>query len=182
MDLVKWWLQKPPGEFFHSDSTMPIALVLAFMVFGEILQTATPDSKAHSNHSSPGNQHLVIVICVVVIIWLLLRMGGAGVRTTPKGLFIRNWFRTSFVPWEQISSFVFGSKLENPSIIQLLSTPMLQTYVVLKDHSHKGMTGLSATRIHTKVSRQRVQDVLDQLELARREALGLATVDEVPKQ
>src|SRR5579871_5272797 len=75
--------------------------------------------------------------------------------------------RRRFVRWDELSGFSFGSDLEHLCVRELLSTPMLSTYAVLKNGQHLSLSGLSATRVNRSKSSAQVQNLLKRLDAQR---------------
>ena len=166
------WFHKREGQFYQSDSTRPVSFFLAgisaLSLNGIHLFSRTPQRPA-----APVAGGGFVAVAIIGIVFSLICVGGAGVRVTQKGILIRNWIRRQFIPWNLIESFKFGSEINNLSIKEWFSAPMLQTYVILSDNTHKRMSGLGVTRLNTRKSREGVQEILDELDLARSEALGV---------
>lgn len=91
-----------------------------------------------------------------------------GVVSNQDGIRIRNWIRTPFVEWTVIEGFRFGNEIENLRLREVFRSPVLTTYVLLKDGRHVPMVGIQATRLNRRESQTIVQDVLDGLEVQRK--------------
>lgn len=109
----------------------------------------------------------LIVIASLGIVWCFAGFAQMGVSVSEKGILIRNWFRRRWIPWHEVEAFRFGNSVGELSARELLSSPVLQTYVISKSGDHYVMSGLSATRINRAESKRRVQAILDQLEIER---------------
>jgi len=163
--------REPAQQTYRSRSTRWVAGVFVFMgllvTTGGISAVANP----HKGGSSlPGI--IGILAGVLVVAWAVGIVARMGVNTDETGVMIRNWVRRRFVRWDELSGFSFGSDIENLSVREMFSTPMLSTYAVLKDGRHMSLSGLSATRINRSKSRARVQALLDGLDAQRRYFAG----------
>ncbi len=112
---------------------------------------------------------LLGVLGVLYGVGVVARM---GVTTSDQGVLIRNWVRRRFVRWDEIAGFSFGGDLDSLGLREMLSTPTLATYLLLKDGGHIGIAGLSATRVNRSKSRAKVQALLDELDAQRRSFTG----------
>jgi len=117
---------------------------------------------------------VLTVLGAVGFIWATFRMTKLGVVVTAKGIALRGWLRNDFINWDRIESFQSGSDIAvgDLTIRELLAIPALQSYVVLKDGHHLRLPGLNATRLNRTQSAVRIQELLDQLEAARRKHGG----------
>jgi hypothetical protein len=104
--------------------------------------------------------------------WVVLFFARVGVETSFDGIVVRNWVRQHHIKWSDIRGFDFGEKVAGLSLRESLSSPVLQTYVVLKNGKHCVMSGLSATRVNRTESKRRVQEMLDELDDERRRYLN----------
>jgi len=119
-----------------------------------------------TSHTESGN-----VLGVIAVIyglgglgWTLLRVAQMGIRTQAKGVRVRNWVHTTWLAWQDIRVFVFADELESPSGREMLSASLVP-YVVLKDGRHIRLSGLTAGRFRARRSREKVQRMLDSLNL-----------------
>ena len=158
---------------YQSRNTGPIGVFLAVM-FALFLIPGVQFLHGSPRHpSEPIEAASALIIGIVGIAWSLVFMARMGVRVTDEGIVVSNWFRRYSIPWSRVESFRFGDELRDLSVREQMASPMLQTYVVFTDNHHLVMTGLQATRLPR--SRKKVQDLLDELEVVRRQHLGPTT-------
>jgi hypothetical protein len=118
----------------------------------------------HRSSAVKAVAFVLIVVAVLGIAWSLFRLSQMAVISSHEGIVIKNWFRRTFIAWEDIKEFTFGNMVDDLSVREQLNSPYLQSYVVLNDQRHLVLSGLSAIRINTTQSRRRVQSLLDKLE------------------
>jgi len=155
--------------FYQSRSTKPIAIALATLFALTYLAGIAGFTRAiHTGEFILDTT--VTTLAAAGFGWATFRMTKLGVVATDKGITIRSWLRTHFVDWNLIESFKAGSDIAvgDLTLRELLATPALQSYVVLKDGHHRVLVGLSATRLNRIPSKAKVQEMLDQLEAVRR--------------
>jgi Bacterial PH domain len=158
-------------ESYRSNSTNAIAafyLLVGLLVMIEgIGATVDPRQGVSSAVGIVG-----ILLGVLGVLYGLGVVARMGVTTNNQGVVVRNWVRRRFVRWDEISAFSFGSDLDSLSLREMLSSPMLATYLLFSDGRHIGMAGLSATRVNRSKSRAKVQALLDELDAQRRSFTG----------
>ena len=123
---------------------------------------------------------MVAIALSGLIAGMTTRIAVMGVIARDDGILVRNWVRSRFFPWNVISGFRFGNELENLDLREMLGTPVLATYVVLKNGRHVPMVGISVTRANRQKSRTLVQEILDALEAARRHFVDLDSGPDMP--
>jgi hypothetical protein len=154
---------------FQSPSTKPIAVVLATLFALTYLAGIAGFTRAiHTGEFVIDT--IITTLAATGFGWATFRMTKLGVVATDKGITIRSWLRTYFVDWDLIESFKSGSDIAvgDLTLRELLATPALQSYVVFKDGHHRVLVGLSATRFDRIRSKAKIQEMLEQLEVARR--------------
>jgi len=158
--------REPAQQSYRSTSTRWVAGLFVFMgllvTIGGISAVATPPKGGSSLAGIIG-----ILAGVLVVAWAVGVVARMGVTTDEKGVIVQNWVRRRFVRWDELSGFSFGSDIENLSVREMFSTPMLSTYAVLKNGQHLSLSGLSATRMNRSKSRAKVQILLDRLDAQR---------------
>lgn len=157
--------REPAARSYRSTSTGGVAVVLLFfglVVIIEGIGAITDPTK------SVAVGIVGVVGGVLWSVWVVSVVARMGVTTNDQGVVVRNWLRRRFVGWNAIAGFSFGADIPNLSLREMLSSPMLSTYVLLSDGRHLGLAGLSATRINRPKSRAKVQGLLDELEAQRR--------------
>jgi hypothetical protein len=155
--------------FYQSPSTKPIAVALATLFALTYLAGLAGFTRAiHTGEFVLDT--IVTTLAAAGFGWATFRMTKLGVVATDKGITIRSWLRTYFVDWNLIEGFKTGSDVAvgDLTLRELLTTPALQSHVVLKDGHHRVLAGLNATRLNRIQSKAKVQEMLDQLEAARR--------------
>jgi hypothetical protein len=156
------------GRTYRSASTPWIAALVVFMGMMIIIGAAGGIASPHHGDSAIRFVGIIVtVVGILVIVWAVMIVGRMGVTTDNQGISIQNWLRRRFLGWGQITEFSFGSDLDNLSLREMLSSPMLSTYVVISDGRHLGLSGISATRLDRTKSRAKVQELLDDLEAQR---------------
>jgi hypothetical protein len=151
---------------YRGQSTRGIAALFAFM--GLLLLVAGIQSVGGPHEST---RHLVagwllIGLTLVFFVWTI-RVASMAVIAGQEGIRVRNWLRSHDITWGSIRRFAFGNEIDDLGLRELLSTPVLQTYVVLKDGRHVPMVGIQATRLNRRRSRALVQEILENLETDR---------------
>ena len=147
---------------YRSRSTRGLAVLLTFV----FLMILIGGIAGLSSEARVGGI-VSIGVASAGLAWSWLWFAQMGVTSTDQGVIIRNWVRRFYFPWGAIDSFNFGNDVDNLSLREQFSSPVLQTYVVLRDGRHQLMCGLSVTRVHRSESRRRVQQLLDDLERDR---------------
>jgi hypothetical protein len=156
-------------HFYRSSGTLLSVSVLLFISAISIVGCLAALTSTLSSSSSLVAAALGLAFAILLLAWTVFVVLRMGVMARESGLEVRGWFRRRDVSWSDVEGFRFGNEVNDLTIREIFSTPMLTTYVVLKDGSHVPMPGLSATRINRKRSRERVGDLLRQLETERRE-------------
>jgi hypothetical protein len=108
------------------------------------------------------------VFGLAIFVFSVFRVGRAGVSVGENDVTVRNWFRNRTLERKDVDHFEPGYQMDDLSIKELFSTPSLQTFVVLKNGKHLAVSGLSTTRLGTKISREKVRKLIDQLNSAIR--------------
>jgi hypothetical protein len=152
-------------QTFRGRSTAGISALFGFfallMLFGGIGALTSSHTR-----NSPWIGWLGIALSGLMVL-LAIRAATMGVVASGDGIQVRKWVRTPSFEWSAIREFRFGNEVENLGMREIFSTPVLQTYVVLKDGHHVPMVGLQATRLNRGRSRALVQRVMDELESRR---------------
>ena len=177
-DLTPWSLilRTVPrdGRLYQSDSTQPIALVLAAM-FIVMVAAGAGESARHGAHTGDvAFGSFAIVLGAIGFVWAVARMGRLGVWATDQGITVRNGLRSYFFPWDTIDSFKSGTEMADLTTREMLASPVLQHYVILKGGMHRVMAGLNATRFNSARSRAKVRELLDGLEAERLRHVSLS--------
>jgi hypothetical protein len=162
--------RQPAQQNYRSMSTRWVAGLFVFIgvlvTIGGIGAVAAPPKGGSSLAGIIG-----ILVGVLVVAWAVGVVARMGVTTGDvrgeKGCIVQNWVRRRFVRWDELSGFSFGSDIENLSVREMFSTPMLSTYAVLKNGQRLSLSGLSATRMNRSKSRAKVQILLDRLDAQR---------------
>ncbi len=155
-------------KVYRSRSTRWMAAALSFVFLLVIVSGANGLSGGiKRSHAVTAVGIALIIVAGLGVVWCLVNFAQMGVTASEKGILIRNWFRRVSIPWCDIEGFGFGNSTDGLSVREHLSSPVLQTYVVMKSGKHLVMSGLTATRINRSESKRRVQDILNQLEAER---------------
>jgi hypothetical protein len=149
---------------YRGRSTAGTAWVFTFMGVCIALAGASYATGWHEAHRNVVGGSVFGAFGAALLLWTWFWFVHMGVVASEDGIVIRNFFRRTSVQWADIKAFKFGDDLENPSLKEDFATPDLTTYVVLKNGRHITMSGISATRIHTSLSRERVHEMLDALQ------------------
>jgi hypothetical protein len=158
---------------YRSKSTRWLAGALSF-VYALVVVTGANGLDGGVNRSSAVTAvGIVLIVCATAgILWCIFFYAQMGVVASEQGILVRNWFRRRSIPWQDIDEFRFGNTVQDLSVREQLSSPVLQTYVVTKSGVHYVMSGISATRINRSESRHRVQLILNLLEEERQRHVG----------
>jgi hypothetical protein len=152
-------------KLFRSDSTRPLAAVLAF--FGvAIFAVGAGGLSGGVNHSLAVTVvgAMAMLVGALEICWTILYFARMGVIVTDQGIIIRNWFRRTHIGWPEIAAFRFGTDVDHLTVREQMSSPFLQTYAVTTDGRHFVMCGVTATRLMRARSREKVREILARLE------------------
>jgi len=154
-------------HFYRSSATLFSASVLLLMSAISIIGCIA----AVASKSSGGSlvaAVLGLVFGVSLLAWSVLVVVRMGVIARESGLEVRGWLKRRNVSWGNVEGFRFGNELKNLTLREACSTPVLTTYIVLRDGNHVPMPGLSATRVNRKRSREKVSEILRELDDERR--------------
>lgn len=154
-------------DFYRSRATRGLAVTMTAVAALVLLSGVGGVGQTGASAALEAGGIVLIAVALLAIIWIWVFFAQMGVATTDAGIVVRNWIRKSAIPWSEIRSFEFGEHVECLTLREQLASPVLQTYVVLKDGRHQVMCGLSATRLRRAQSKHRVQELLDSLEEAR---------------
>ena len=152
------------GLTFRGRSNPGFAVIFGFFALICFAAGLGSLGSSHTRNESLGIGWLILA---GLFLGWSIRVATMGVVSNEGGIRVRNWIRTKFIEWTVIQGFCFGNELENLGLRELFSSPVLTTYVLLKDGRHVPMVGIQATRLNRRESRAIVQDVLDALEAQR---------------